>query len=243
MTTSAGPVITPRASWRVAGSAVAASIAVHGALLAWLATGSPTLATSQSFSSAEALHVRIVASDLSRSAAIGLPGSAAVESEPTSSGPAPPDNQPVSIAPAREVAAALPPDTVPLLQAQPNDDAEAVATAVGGYHPRRVLTRAPQPLTDPNVSLPLGLGHAGEQRGIFSLFINASGIVDSVVRDGPTLSAPLEEAVVEVLRATRFSPGERDGVAVAALIRIEIVFDNQTPVAPPAPVIVSQQPL
>lgn len=139
-------------------------------------------------------------------------------------------------------AAPPPAMAIPLVSDAPLDDA-VPEDASAGYLPRHALTRAPRPLSDPVVSVAPGLGDAGEQRGIFSLFINASGFVDSVVRDGPTLSAALEEAAVEVLKATRFSPGERDGVAVAAVLRIEIMFENQAPAHPQAAVIVSQQPL
>lgn len=115
--------------------------------------------------------------------------------------------------------------------------------ASSGYLPRDALTRPPRPLIEPFVSVPAGYGAAGTERGVFSLFVSATGVVDSVVRDGPTLAPALEEAALEVLKATRFVAGEVDGNAVAALIRIEIVFENQLPVDSPAPVIVSQQPL
>lgn len=232
------PIVRHR-SWRVAGSAVAGSIAIHWLLLAWFAAESPVRVKMEPSPGAGALQVRIAASDVVQSAAIRLPGSADVE--PVGSEPPPADSRPAPTPAAAETGLALPSDVVPL--PQPSADAHLGATAVGGYHPRRVLTRAPQPLTDPSVSLPPGMGAAGEQRGVFSLFINAEGDVDAVVPDGPTLAPVLEEEARRVLAAVRFRPGEIDGRAVATLIRIEMVFENATSADASAPVIVSRQPL
>lgn len=251
---------------RIGGWPVAASLAAHGLLLAALSGGSPPAPAGVPVPGG-GLQIRLVASG-----AVAGDGAVAVESplEPTQfaagaaaatgSDPAAADPDPgadaMTVPPSGAEAGppradsgipAMPPPgpddpahaAVPL----PPDAAQDGPAAGAGYLPRRALTRAPQPLGDPAVVVPAGHGDAGEQRGIFTLFINATGGVDAVVPDGPTLAPPVEEEARRVLGAVRFVPGEVDGRAVAALIRIEIVFENRPPVAPSGPVIVSQQPL
>lgn len=218
--------------------ALAASVAVHVVLL-WLQwfSSEPAGAGARTLEVAEPLQVRLVEVPLAGAAVIRASEQADVfvaqQSETTID--------------ARD-GWDLPHPSAPAEGVSITHDASAIddlAPPPKGtvYLPRTALTRSPQPLTDPVVSVPAGHGPAGEQRGVFSLFISASGGVDSVVRDGPTLAPALEAAALEVLRGTRFIPGELDGVAVAALIRIEMAFENRAPVDPPAPVIVSQQPL
>lgn len=218
--------------------AVFVSMALHGALLWVQLPANPLVADKPAAQPSEPLRIRVVAGTGStHSPPVALVSGASGGSATRLDQDMAP-NTPTSAKVARSSTL----ETVPLVSDAPLDDA-APADAIAGYLPRHALTRVPRPLSDPVVSVAPGLGHSGDQRGTFSLFISASGTVDSVVRDGPTLSASIEEAAVEVLKATRFSPGEVDGIAVAALIRIEILFENQPPVSPSTPVIVSQQPL
>ncbi len=234
------PVLHGRPARRIGAWAIGASAGAHGLLFAlWLVAAAPTPGHAPP-AGLQPVQIRMVGIEpvpvgseslgpepLRDTVTAGLPVAAFAAGAdpvpaPTSADPAAPVDAAVALA-------------APLAMDDP--------VAAAGYLPRRALTRVPRPLTEPIVSAPAGHGDGGEQRGVFSLFISAEGGVDAVVPDGPTLAPPLEEAARRVLMGTRFSAGEVDGRAVGALIRIEIVFENQLPAASPVPVVVSQQPL
>lgn len=143
--------------------------------------------------------------------------------------------------------------SLPVEEAVVRDKAPAAvavdaASIVDGYVLRKALTTAPVPVGEVRLAWPAGSSALGRQQAVFSLFIDESGAVRRMVADGPTLEPPVEEAARAVFMAARFLPGQVDGRAVKALIRIEVVFDNATPVAdaapgPTVPRIVSRQNL
>jgi hypothetical protein len=113
---------------------------------------------------------------------------------------------------------------------------------VDGYVLRRALTRAPQPLADVNPPWPPGPTPIEPQRGVFTIFIDETGVVDRIEPDGPTLMPGMEESARQAFSAARFQPGEVDGRVVKSVIRIEVVFDPR-PTAVPGAVVVSRQNL
>lgn len=122
------------------------------------------------------------------------------------------------------------------------------ANMVDGYVLRKALTVPPVPVGEVRLVWPAGSVALGRQQAVFSVFIDDEGVVRRMVADGPTLAPLLEESARGVFMATRFQPGRVDGLAVKALIRVEVVFDNTLPVAeaasaPPVPRIVSTQNL
>lgn len=143
--------------------------------------------------------------------------------------------------------------SLPVEEPAVRDDAPAAiavdaGSIVDGYVLRKALTTAPVPVGEVRLTWPAGSSALGRQQAVFSLFIDENGAVRRMVADGPTLEPPVEEAARAVFMAARFQPGKVDGRAVKALIRIEVVFDNATPVAeaapgPTVPRIVSRQNL
>ena len=106
--------------------------------------------------------------------------------------------------------------------------------AQDGYLPPEKLTRRPQALSD--VVIPAaenGAQIGGAQVGVFTLFIDTSGMVRRMVIDGPTLTPGLEALVRQAFMAARFSPGEVAGRPVKSMLRIEVDFGAPPPVPSP----------
>lgn len=123
----------------------------------------------------------------------------------------------------------------------------APADAVDGYLPRKALSVPPAPRGHIALEWPAGMAVLGRQAAVFTVFIDETGVVRRMVPDGPTLQPTLEAVARDTFTAAVFSPGEVDGRPVKAMIRIEVVFDADVPVATaprsPSPAVVSRQNL
>ncbi len=165
-----------------------------------------------------------------QSTAIGDPSDTAVFLAPTALADEPgadaasqlvaADNAPFAVADASQVSSPVKPSDAYLLQS--------------------ALSASPVPLTDVPLVWPAGLIPVGKLVGVFWLYIDETGKVDRFVSDGPDLPPQLEEVSRSAFLATRFKPGQVDGLAVKALIKIEVEFDNRPPNAP-APHVASEQ--
>ena len=87
---------------------------------------------------------------------------------------------------------------------------------------------APRPLT------PLTLDDPGEGLGPATVVVELTVNKDGTVRSARVITGeePFAGAAVTAARDFRFEPATRDGIAVAATIRIEVIFRGQPPPAP-----------
>jgi len=65
--------------------------------------------------------------------------------------------------------------------------------------------------------------------GVFSLFIDERGETRGMVAEEPLLPPIYEALARETFMSAKFIPGELNGLASKAKIRIEVVFDNTLP--------------
>lgn len=100
------------------------------------------------------------------------------------------------------------------------------------YLPRRQLSLGPQPRQRIDLPLADGLPAGSRVSAELTLFIDESGTVRRVRFDRGDLPVWLEDAVRQSFLQARFQPGERDGQAVRAQMRIEVEFESM--VLPPA---------
>jgi TonB family protein len=121
-------------------------------------------------------------------------------------------------------------------RASPPQPAFGLVAPVGevdaDYYPRAALSLAPAPLAAIVIDYPPVANDSGHHVSELSLFIDETGHVTRVRVDGPALPPALEQAAREAFTGARFRPGEVDGHAVKARIRIEVVFDVRPPDAP-----------
>lgn len=93
------------------------------------------------------------------------------------------------------------------------------------------------PIDPPPLTLPeFVLRHHVHGRVELKAFIGATGRVDAIEVISSSHPGKLEEAAIEVVTATRFSPAQKSGVAVRSIKRMEVIFDPDEPGtgAPPA---------
>lgn len=96
------------------------------------------------------------------------------------------------------------------------------------------LDKRPFPLTRLDFPYP-DLSHleasGAEQQGTIelTLYIGKAGRVDDVRIDSASVDQALVALAIETLVATPFSPGERNGQAVAARLRIEVSYTMPAP--------------
>ncbi len=137
----------------------------------------------------------------------------------------PPHAAPHDEAPSAETAASSPhqtPSQTPALAgpalAGPDDGAE--------YLPRSALSVVPQPLGEVLLTYPPG-APPGRHRGELTLFIDEQGSVQRVRIDSGEAELPVvfQEAARQAFLAARFTPGELQGRAVKARMRIAVEFE------------------
>jgi len=103
------------------------------------------------------------------------------------------------------------------------------------YLPRRLLTRAPEPLDPVLVPSPVSDALAGRYAGVLSVFIDETGRVRKVLVETPALPPEMAQAARDAFMAARFAPGEVDSHAVRAKLRVEVVFEHAPPLQENAP--------
>ncbi len=100
------------------------------------------------------------------------------------------------------------------------------------YFPRALLSQAPSPLEPVLIDYPPIANDRGRHVSELTLFIDEAGHVARVRVDGPALPPALEDAARRAFLGARFRPGQAEGRAVKAQIRVEVVFDNGAPGKP-----------
>jgi hypothetical protein len=105
------------------------------------------------------------------------------------------------------------------------------------YLSRGQLSVSPRPLSEIRIPWPAGLSMVGKRSAIFTLFIDQYGVVQDMVPDAHSLFPNMEENARQVFRASHFSPGMKDGVAVKSILRIEVDFEGELPEPSPAVVV------
>jgi TonB family protein len=115
----------------------------------------------------------------------------------------------------------------PTADSKPASPASGVARAAR-YVAADELDRRPQILSHVEPSFPaLALVPTG--RVVLRLYIDEHGGVDAVAAESADRSGAFEAAAREAFAAARFLPGIKDGVAVKALIRVEVLFGSPHP--------------
>lgn len=125
--------------------------------------------------------------------------------------------------PAPETPAGMPPAPQPQADTAANPSANADPDDL--YLPRSALSRAPAALQPVELPYPEA-APLGQYRAVLTLFIDPQGRVRRV-RAAPGLPAVLEEAARQAFMAASFSPGEVDGRAVRAQMRVEVEFSAE----------------
>ncbi len=175
-------------------------------------------------------------------AASSRPRSVLVRSAPV---PADDASEPLPLRPppqATERAAEPPPGTTPHDEApsaaasSPHQTPVQTGPALPGpdagaeYLPRSALSVVPLPLGEVLLAYPPG-APPGRHRGELTLFIDEQGSVQRVRIDSGEgeLPAVFQEAARQAFLAARFSPGEWQGRAAKARIRIAVEFEAAEP--------------
>lgn len=225
-------------------ASVAAAVVLHGAALAWLASGpagsqiqQPGTAVASSArggAHAPAQEARRAAAPVLQARLVAAPSAAPREdARPAPATPAEPPLDPsphaaqsASEQPASTAASAHPDNAAP----QPATPPAAVAAPAhqdsDGYLPRPLLTRAPEPVREVLVPYPAAFDEAGRYQAVLTLYIEADGRVSRVEMDEQALPPPLEHAARRSFEQARFTPGQVDGRIVKSKIRVEVTFDN-----------------
>jgi TonB family protein len=90
------------------------------------------------------------------------------------------------------------------------------------------LDRRPQILSHVEPYFPaLALAPAG--RVVLRLYVDETGGVDTVAVESADRTGAFEDAAREAFAAARFLPGMKDGAAVKALVRVEVLFGSPHP--------------
>lgn len=237
--------------WALTGSAVL-HLAVVLALGAWSVGPSDEGAIAGASPRAVVRWIAAEAGPPEASGPLGVPNASVPESPaaPSDSSDSPvepqrPATQP--LAPPPEPTVAEPAEALAASRPAPVVEPVMADGAVDGYLPRRALSVPPAPLAPIVLAWPAGMTVLGRQTAIFTVFIDETGTVRRMVADGPTLLPTLEAAARDTFTASAFSPGQVGGQAVRSMIRVEVVFDVDTPVATvpqaPMPTVVSRQNL
>jgi len=104
-----------------------------------------------------------------------------------------------------------------------------------GYLPRRMLTRAPAPLTSVDVPFPRGISGYVDLKVIVALFIDEHGGVKHVRLDTEGVPEEFIEAIRRTFMGARFTPGEVTGSPVRSMVRVQVVFATESEAGTPPP--------
>ncbi|MEJ8835740.1 hypothetical protein [Ramlibacter sp. AN1133] len=193
--------------------AVALALLGHGAVLAWFATVGPQPAPRGALRETPmAFLVRPVQWSAPAQPDIEPPAAAQATLG------APPAPEPVQ-------QRAVPPQPVVQATAAPaTPEAPAAPAAEAPYLPRGELTVPPRPLGVVDVPFPEDVAGVVDLKVRITLFIDEHGGVQRIRVDSPDVHPSFERTIRQTFAAAKFSPGERDQVAVRSQIRVEVEF-------------------
>jgi TonB family protein len=94
------------------------------------------------------------------------------------------------------------------------------------YYTVDQLTKRPQPTAEPELNAPEIATIDASGTVILKLWINELGNVVSVDVEHTNVPEIISQAAVAAFKRLRFTPGERDGLPVGTLLRIEVRYDR-----------------
>jgi TonB family protein len=100
------------------------------------------------------------------------------------------------------------------------------------YYPSAELTNRPLALTEVELGSLTFLGDAGSGRVVLDLWVNENGDVAKASVESSDLPEPVLNAIVAAFQKLQFKPGELDGKAVGAIMKIEVIYDESGLPAP-----------
>ncbi len=117
-------------------------------------------------------------------------------------------------------------------EATTTDATDNITDATNDYARRDTLDRGPQALGIVQIAYPPGVDPGGVHTGHLTLLIDETGAVRKVMPmdqadADKALPPPFIEAARLAFLQARFSPGERQGMAVKSRIDIEVSFDDR----------------
>ena len=98
------------------------------------------------------------------------------------------------------------------------------AETVQRYYPSAELDKRSFPLADLSFPYPVVAGDERQGTLELTLYIGRDGVVDRVEVDFASVDQRLIDLATESLRATPFSPGERQGQAVGVRLRLAVDY-------------------
>lgn len=105
----------------------------------------------------------------------------------------------------------------------------SVADNAQRYYPSAELDKQSFPLANLDFPYP-DVSGAGQQGTLeLTLYVGKNGVVDRVQIDFASVDQKLVDLAIESLRATPFSPGERDRRAVGARLRLAVDYGQGAP--------------
>ena len=151
-----------------------------------------------------------------------LPGADVRDRSDTSASTAPVPDAP---APAAD---RTPDPSVPAAR-QRTEGADLLPLPAPVYYTTDQLSKRPQPLAIAELDAPQIRPIIASGKMVLKLWINAFGAVADVEVERTDLPEVFSRTAVEAFKALRFQPGERNGQAVATIMRIEVTYDDGRP--------------
>lgn len=118
--------------------------------------------------------------------------------------------------------------TTPKKAAQEPIDESLNAPTTESFFTPKQLTKNPQPVGTVDLEVPQVSLLTTPGRLVLKIQINRQGRVETVDIEKSNLPQPFGDAVAEVFRKTRFTPGEIDGRPVGSVMLIEITHEDDS---------------
>ena len=109
------------------------------------------------------------------------------------------------------------------------ETAHRVAKAAQRYYPPAELDKRSFPLAQLDFPFPAVAGDGRQGTLELTLYVGKEGVVDRVEVDFASVDQRLIDLAIESLRATPFSPGERQGRAVGVRLRLAVDYALSAP--------------
>lgn len=131
--------------------------------------------------------------------------------------------------------------TAPERTAEPASPPDAPASANGRgllplpapvYYTTDQLTKRPQPITLDELETPETRAVVASGILVLKLWIDEQGRVADAAIEKSELPEVLSRAAITSLKNSRFQPGERNGLPVGTVMRIEVSYDDGRVAAP-----------
>lgn len=119
------------------------------------------------------------------------------------------------------------PTTSSVLRSRASDTVSS--EAADDYLAANLLSERPVPHENVVVTYPESSDERGVFKVVLTLFVNELGTIDRIAVDDPELPAPFANAAMDAFSRVTFSPGLIADRAVKSRVRIEIIFDNESP--------------